>query len=47
VLTIQLGSPGEPRNRHDGLFRPDLLMAIDANRAPQQARSHVVLAHPG
>lgn len=43
VLTTQLYFPGEPRNREDGLFRSDLLMAMNAPRAPRQARFHFVL----
>ena len=43
VLTTQLYFPGEPRNRRDGLFRPELLMAIDTDAKPRRARFHFVL----
>lgn len=43
VLTTQLYFPGEPRNRRDGLFRPDLLVAWDPEQAPRRARFHFVL----
>jgi protocatechuate 3,4-dioxygenase beta subunit len=44
VLTTQLYFPDEPRNRRDGLFRPDLLVAWDSGRAQGRARFHFVLA---
>jgi len=43
VLTTQLYFPGEPRNRRDGLFRPELLMAIDTDAKLRRARFHFVL----
>ncbi len=43
VLTTQLYFPGEPRNRRDGLFRPELLMAVEAGSAPWRGRFHFVL----
>ena len=43
VLTTQLYLPGEPRNRRDGLFRPELLMAIDTDAKLRRARFHFVL----
>jgi len=43
VLTTQLYFPGETRNRHDGLFRPELLMAVDAGKTPRRVRFHFVL----
>jgi protocatechuate 3,4-dioxygenase beta subunit len=43
VLTTQLYFPGEARNAHDGLFRSDLLMALDDAAAGKQARFHFVL----
>lgn len=43
VLTTQVFFPGEPRNQRDGIFRPDLLMAMDATGAPRQGRFHFVL----
>ncbi len=43
VLTTQLYFPGEPRNRRDGLFAPELLVALDEGGKPQRARFHFVL----
>lgn len=43
VLTTQLYFPGEPRNARDGLFRPELLMAVDGDAMPLAARFHFVL----
>ena len=33
VLTTQLYFPGEPDNERDGIFRPELLLAIEGNAA--------------
>ena len=43
VLTTQLYFPGEPRNRRDGLFRSDLLMALRDGADARQARFDFVL----
>jgi protocatechuate 3,4-dioxygenase beta subunit len=43
VLTTQLYFPGEKRNRGDGLFRPELLLSLDASSSPQQGRFHFLL----
>ena len=43
VLTTQLYFPGEPRNRTDGLFRRDLLLAIREGTTPRDGRFHFVL----
>jgi protocatechuate 3,4-dioxygenase beta subunit len=43
VLTTQLYFPGEARNAHDGLYRSDLLMAIETAGTDRQARFHFVL----
>lgn len=43
VLTTQLYFPDEPRNRRDGIFRPELLMAMNETREGRQARFHFVL----
>ena len=43
VLTTQLYFPGEPRNRSDGLFRPDLLVALKSEPGAKQARFNFVL----
>jgi len=43
VLTTQLYFPGEPRNRRDGLFRSDLLMAVTNRADARQARFDFVL----
>jgi protocatechuate 3,4-dioxygenase beta subunit len=37
ILTTQLYFPGEARNRRDGIFRPELLMAVDASATPWRA----------
>ena len=41
ILTTQLYFPGEPRNRSDFLFRPDLLMTVGDGRG--QGRFHFML----
>ena len=43
VLTTQLYFPGEPRNRTDGLFRRELLMAVSAGATSKEGRFHFVL----
>jgi protocatechuate 3,4-dioxygenase beta subunit len=43
ILTTQLYFPGESRNRRDGLFRSDLLMAVKDGGAGKQARFHFML----
>lgn len=44
VLTTQLYFPGETRNQRDGLFRPELLMAMDpASGNERKARFNFVL----
>ena len=43
VLTTQLYFPGEKRNPRDGLFRSQLLMAVDADATPRRARFHFLL----
>jgi protocatechuate 3,4-dioxygenase beta subunit len=43
VLTTQLFFPNEPRNQRDGIFRPDLLMAVDPAGEMKQARFNFVL----
>jgi protocatechuate 3,4-dioxygenase beta subunit len=43
ILTTQLYFPGEARNRRDGIFHPDLLMAIDRSAAPWRAAYHFLL----
>ena len=43
VLTTQLYFPGEPRNRRDGLFRSDLLMALRDGADARRARFDFVL----
>jgi hypothetical protein len=43
VLTTQLYFPGEPRNRKDFLFRPDLLMTVRDGLEGKQARFHFML----
>jgi protocatechuate 3,4-dioxygenase beta subunit len=43
VLTTQLYFPGEPRNRRDGLFMPQLLVALDAGGTPRRGRFHFLL----
>ena len=44
VLTTQLYFPGEPRNRTDGLFRRELLLALSEGGAAKEGRFHFVLA---
>lgn len=43
VLTTQVYFPGEPRNQHDFLFRPELLMAIREEGAAKAGRFDFVL----
>jgi protocatechuate 3,4-dioxygenase beta subunit len=43
VLTTQLYFPGEPRNRRDGLYRPDLLMSMSDAQDTRRARFNFVL----
>jgi protocatechuate 3,4-dioxygenase beta subunit len=43
ILTTQIYFPDEPRNRRDGLFRPDLLMAIETEGALRRGSFHFVL----
>jgi len=43
VLTTQLYFPGEPRNRGDGLFQSDLLVALRSETVAKQARFNFVL----
>ena len=43
ALTTQLYFPGEPRNRRDGLFLPELEMRIQDGRAARQAGFHFLL----
>jgi protocatechuate 3,4-dioxygenase beta subunit len=43
ILTTQLYFPGEARNRRDGIFRQELLMAVDDSRAPWRAGFHFLL----
>ena len=43
VLTTQLYFPGEPRNKRDGLFRRELLVAMDAAGTQQSASFHFLL----
>ena len=43
ILTTQLYFPGEARNRRDGIFRHELLMAVDDTRKPWRAGFHFVL----
>jgi len=43
LLTTQLYFPGEPRNRSDGLFRRDLLLAMGGSGDAQVGRFHFVL----
>ena len=44
ILTTQLYFPGEPRNRRDFLFRPDLLMELKEADAGRHGRFHFMLA---
>ena len=43
VLTTQLYFPGEPRNRRDYLYRPDLLMELKEAERGRQGRFHFML----
>ncbi len=43
VLTTQLYFPGEARNQRDGIFRPELLMAMSDSPTGKQARFNFVL----
>ena len=43
VLTTQLYFPGEARNRRDGLFRPELLMATSETERGKAGRFNFVL----
>ncbi len=43
ILTTQLYFPGEPRNRRDFLFRPDLLVAMRDGSDWKQAKFNFVL----
>ena len=43
ILTTQHYFPGEPRNRRDYLFRPDLLMGVKDGAGRKQARFHFML----
>jgi len=43
VLTTQLYFPGEMRNRTDGLFRRDLLLAMSDEAGVRTGRFHFVL----
>ena len=44
LLTTQLYFPGEPRNRTDGLFRRELLLALSSGARSKEGRFHSVLA---
>ena len=43
VLTTQLYFPGEARNGRDGIFRPELLMAVSDTKDGKQGRFNFVL----
>jgi protocatechuate 3,4-dioxygenase beta subunit len=43
VLTTQLYFPGETRNGRDGIFRPELLMAVSDTKDGKQGRFNFVL----
>jgi protocatechuate 3,4-dioxygenase beta subunit len=43
VLTTQLYFPGEPRNRRDGLYLPELQMRVREGTAARQAGFHFLL----
>jgi len=43
ILTTQLFFPGEPRNRNDFVFRPDLVVAMKQGERVRQAAFHFVL----
>jgi protocatechuate 3,4-dioxygenase beta subunit len=44
VLTTQLYFPGEPGNQRDGIFRPELVMAMRDGENPKTASFDFVLA---
>src|SRR5262245_3603250 len=44
VLTTQLFFPDEPRNRRDGIYDPELLMATRVQSGIREGRFHFVLA---
>ena len=46
VLTTQLYFPDEPGNRGDGIFRPELVMAVRDGENPKAAAFDFVLAMP-
>jgi protocatechuate 3,4-dioxygenase beta subunit len=46
VLTTQLYFPGEPGNRSDGIFRPELVMAVRDVESVKTAAFDFVLAVP-
>lgn len=46
VLTTQLYFPGEPGNQRDGIFRPELVMAVRDAGNPKTAAFDFVLAAP-
>jgi protocatechuate 3,4-dioxygenase beta subunit len=43
MLTTQLYFPGEAGNARDGLFRPELLMAVEGGEGGRRARFDLVL----
>ena len=43
VLTTQLYFPGESRNRRDGLYMPQLLVALEEGEGPRRGRFHFLL----
>jgi len=43
ILTTQLYFPGESRNASDGIFRSELLMAVEASGGGQAATVNFVL----
>jgi protocatechuate 3,4-dioxygenase beta subunit len=43
VLTTQLFFPGEPRNNRDGIFDPDLLLAVNDTKDGKQGHFNFVL----
>ncbi|HEY2955242.1 MAG TPA: dioxygenase [Candidatus Eisenbacteria bacterium] len=43
ILTTQLFFPGEPRNRNDFIFRPELVVAMNRDPSPRKATFHFVL----
>jgi protocatechuate 3,4-dioxygenase beta subunit len=44
ILTTQLYFPDEPGNRSDGIFRPDLVMAVSDEPPGRTGRFDFVLA---